>query len=168
MPCNPVKRLLLALPAWGYRLLASIGAVSALAMLGLICADVFGRMLFARPLPGTIEIVSNWFMVGLVFLPLALIEKTMTHIRVETFTAGLDPSHVRVLDRCVAVLSALFIGVLGYAAIGPAVSSTRIGETAYATFVDLPVWPTRWAIVVACAIAAFAALGNAFRTEPQR
>ena len=132
-------------------------------MLLLICADVFARMIFDSPLPAIVEIVSNWLMVGLVFLPLALIGLDKTHIQVETFTAGLSPAHLRTLDRAVSVLGTAFFGALAYAGIEPALAATRIGETTSATIFDLPVWPVRWGIILACAAAALVELFNALR-----
>lgn len=132
-------------------------------MLLLICADVFARMLFNRPLPAIVEIVSNWFMVGIVFLPLALIGLADAHIKVETFTDGLSPAHLRTLERAVSVIGAAFFGVLTYAGIEPALVATRIGETTSATVFDLPIWPVHWGIVLACAAPALVELFNASR-----
>ena len=40
-----------------------------------ITADVVGKFVFNRPLPGTIPIVSQYYMVIAAFLPLAMVEK---------------------------------------------------------------------------------------------
>lgn len=154
-----------ALLAWSSRTLAEIGAYCVIGMLLLISADVFARMIFASPLPAIVEIVTNWFMVGLVFLPLALIGRAKTHIQVETFTEGLSPTHLRTLNRAVSVLGTAFFGVLAYAGIDPALAATRIGETTSATVFDLPVWPVRWVVILAYSVAALVELHNALHRE---
>src|SRR3546814_9847490 len=39
-----------------------------------------------QPLAGTIEVVSNWYMVGVAFLPLAYVQWHREHLIVELFT----------------------------------------------------------------------------------
>lgn len=63
---------------------AQIFAAVAVGLMMLhITADVIGKYLFNTPLPGTIAIVSNYYMVAVVFLPLAFAEQRGLHISVE-------------------------------------------------------------------------------------
>lgn len=86
------------------------GLVIALMMLH-ITADVMGRYLFNTSLPGTITIVSNYYMIVAVFLPLALAEEEDAHISVEVFTAGLGPSGQRIVT-IFSLLVSLFVTAL--------------------------------------------------------
>lgn len=76
-----------------------------------ITADVTGRYLFNISLPGTITIVSNYYMVIAVFLPLALAEEEDAHISVEVFTAGLGPAGQRII-AIITLLVSLFVCTL--------------------------------------------------------
>ncbi len=54
---------------------AAIAAAGALVMMLHICAEVVSRNLFGAPIPATVEIVSQYYMVVPAFLPLALLER---------------------------------------------------------------------------------------------
>ena len=62
---------------------AVIGAISVALMMLHITADVIGKFVFNHPLPGTIPIVSQFYMVFATFLPLAMVERANSHISVE-------------------------------------------------------------------------------------
>ncbi|WP_189682170.1 TRAP transporter small permease [Seohaeicola zhoushanensis] len=74
-----------------------LGGLAIALMMLHITADVAGRYLFNTSLPGTITIVSNYYMVVAVFLPLALAEEEDAHISVEVFTAGLGETGQRII-----------------------------------------------------------------------
>lgn len=137
----------------GVLVLANIGAACTLCMLLLICSDVAARTLFGSPLPLVMEFVANWLMVGLVFLPLALVGTQKHHIEVEMFAGLLPPAGQRVLWRLGRILVAIFFALLVYSSFGPAITATRIGESSAATILDLPIWPVRWVVLVSCAVA---------------
>ena len=61
-------------------LLAWLAGIMAVAMMFHISLDVFCKYFFNRPLDGTIEIVSLYYMVGIVFLPISYISLTDSHI----------------------------------------------------------------------------------------
>lgn len=64
-------------------LLALVGAVGVVAMLLHITAYVISRHVFERPIEGTIEMVSNYYMVLIAFLPIAWVEGRGEMISVE-------------------------------------------------------------------------------------
>ena len=51
-----------------------------------VIADVSARYLFNQPLPGTIEIVSLYYMVAVIYLPVAYVQSRRQHIVVTQFT----------------------------------------------------------------------------------
>ena len=67
-------------------LLTFSGGVLVMAMMLHIVADVLSKWLFNFPLDGTLEIVSHYYMVGLIFLPLAFVQQKGSHIVAEIFT----------------------------------------------------------------------------------
>src|SRR3546814_16577296 len=69
-----------------------------LAMVLHIVADVMARYLFNQPLAGTIEVVSNWYMVGVAFLPLAYVQWHREHLIVELFTQNSSARTLRLMD----------------------------------------------------------------------
>ena len=69
--------------------LAFLGGIAVVLMMLHICADVIAKYVFNSPIPGTLEIVSNYYMVATVFLPLALVERKNAHIAVEILSQHL-------------------------------------------------------------------------------
>lgn len=61
------------------------GAAVTLMMLH-VCIDVVGKYLFNAPAPGTITIVTEYYMPVLTFLPLAFVHRRNAHISVEVLT----------------------------------------------------------------------------------
>lgn len=70
---------------------AVIAGLSIIVMMMHIVADVTGRYLLGTPISGTTEIVSGYYMVAAVFLPLAYVARTEGHIAVELYSK-LDPA----------------------------------------------------------------------------
>ena len=68
------------------RIASFVGAACILLMMLNVSADVFMRQVFNAPLPGTITIVSNYYMVLIVFLGLAAAEREDSHVSVEFLT----------------------------------------------------------------------------------
>ena len=149
-------------------LLAVLGAVCLLGMLTVVCLDVIGRTTIGFPLPETIELVSNIFMVGLVFLPLPLVQRDNAHISVETFMVLFPNALARKIETSGLVLTAGFYGLIAYAGVERALRSTRIGESALGTTFNVPVWPSRWLVVVCFAVAAAVALGQVLNARGAR
>jgi TRAP-type C4-dicarboxylate transport system permease small subunit len=68
---------------WCSRLLLAFSAVAVIVMGAHVTLDVLGRTLLARPIAGTTEIVSFYYMVAAVCLPLAYVELRDEHITVD-------------------------------------------------------------------------------------
>ena len=65
-----LKRVLSRLATW----LMYMGGIGIVAMMLNVVADVTMRTVLNVALPGTIELVSSWYMVAFAFLPLAHIQ----------------------------------------------------------------------------------------------
>jgi TRAP-type C4-dicarboxylate transport system permease small subunit len=91
------------------RLLELSGLILLVMMLH-VCADVGMKYLFNRPIQGTLEIVSYYYMVGAVFLPIAFVELTRASVSVDLFFAML-PRSMQI--GCIAVVLLVCAGVYG-------------------------------------------------------
>ena len=95
-------------------ILMSIGGIALLAMMGHVAGDVIGRSFFGAPIDGTLEIVSGYYMVAVVFLPLAFVTRNDDHIYVELFTRRMGAGRIALLDAAVEFLALLFVGFLAW------------------------------------------------------
>ena len=134
--------------------LAAVAGVLILVMMVHVTADVFGRLAFSAPISGTLEIVAGYYMVAVVFLPLAHVSRGEGHIFIELFTRGL-PYRVRSwMDAGAAVLTLLYVTLMAWQCAVEAAIQTEGGEL-WETADDLIViWPSRWLIPIGCALMA--------------
>lgn len=121
-----------------------VAALFILAMMLQVGADAAARTLFGAPLTGTLEIVSNWYMVGITFLPLALIQFRHEHLIVELFTQNMSARRIAALDALMQMVSAALLLVWTASAVEMAMAKTAISESLDAVFFEVPIWPTRW------------------------
>lgn len=128
-----------------------------------IAADVAGRYLFRAPLPGTVEFVARYYMVILVFLPLALVQR-----RDGNFVAGLFTDHLPgpIKRRLIAVTQlamAAVAGLLAWCGVSAAEYATRTGEQVQPGLFIIYTWPGRWLVPLGFGLMALQALVNAIR-----
>jgi len=89
-----------------------IAGLAVAAMIVHICADVVGKFILNTPVPGTIAIVTNYYMPIITFLPLAFIQRSDGHIVVDVATNQL-PERVRYhLISWTLLFSAVVFGIL--------------------------------------------------------
>ncbi len=144
-------------PAW-LRLpsdsLAAIAGVLILVMMVHVTADVFGRLAFSAPVEGTLEIVAGYYMVAVVFLPLAHVSRGEGHIFIELFTRGLPDRARSWMDAAAATLTFAYVALMAWQCAEEAMIQTAGGEM-WETADDLIViWPSRWLIPIGCALMA--------------
>ena len=134
--------------------LAACAGVLVLVMMVHVAADVFGRLTFSAPIDGTLEIVAGYYMVAVVFLPLAYVSRGEGHIFIELFTRRLPPRLLAGLDGAAALLTFVYIGLMGWQTAVEALIQTEGGEM-WETADDLiTIWPSRWLLPVGCALMA--------------
>lgn len=131
-------------PAWLARGLMVLGGVAMGAMCVMIVADVLSKFLFNLPILGTLEIVSNYFMIATVFLPLAYTQHHRAHVDVEIFSGWLGPRGLRVLDAAVALVCMVALFVFAWKSGETAVSKMESDDSVTLAFHSIPVWPARW------------------------
>ena len=139
-----------------------VAAVALVAMMLHVNLDVLGRFLFNAPLPMTTEVVSAYYMVAVVFLPLAAIEWRDGHISVEIITQFIGDRPQRLLLVMTGLLSAAYFAAIAWRTWLVAVDKYQIGEfiTGVAT---LSIWPTRFLVPLGCGLIVLVLLIKAAR-----
>lgn len=125
-----------------------LGAAALALMVAHISVDVVMRYFFNAPLTSTIEIVSAYYMVAVIALPLAYVHLRDDHIRVELFTTGLSPAQVRRMDTAVEVVLLLSFGAIAVLSFEEALAKTAMNEVWESGQGLIPVWPARWTLVI--------------------
>lgn len=123
-----------------------IGTICVILMMLHVTADVIGRYFFNAPLPGTIVVVANYYMIVLVFIAIGVAEEQKAHISVE-FVTDLMPAPVQTgFSVFSGILTVGVIAVLMVAGFSEAVKKTNIGATMEQGSQMIEVWQSYWAI----------------------
>lgn len=127
-------------------LVTTIAGVIMLLMMLHIVADVAGRMIFNHPLDGTTEIVSGYYMVAVIFFPLAYVAHNDGHIMVELFTRKLAERRLAGLDAVIGAVCLGFVVWFSWESIVTAWISTGRNEQWETSKGLVTIWPSRWFI----------------------
>ncbi len=117
-----------------------------------VSADLVARGFFDHPLLGTDEIATNYYMVGLSFLPLAVITRQRSHIMVGLFTNHLPKRALLGVDALADLVTLGFVAIVTWMAVAVAIQKTAEGETREASTGYLPIWEARWILAVGFAL----------------
>lgn len=128
--------------SWGGRLTAAVAGVAVLAMVLHVTADVVLRFGFNAPIPGTILMVSTFYMTAVTFLPLALSEERNAHIAVEVIYDLTNSLVQRVLDVIGYCLSIIVFAALTLRTWEEAMAKFDIGASTVETGVRIMTWPS--------------------------
>ncbi len=143
--------------------MAIIGGIAMIAMMLHIVADVATKYLFNDPIDGTTEIVAAYYMVAVVFLPIAYVTFKEGQLIVELFTGWMSDRSRRRLDGFAGLVTLAYLVFTIQHTAAEAVRRTIEGE-AWETSVDLvAVWPSRWILPVSLAVMALYVLLEATR-----
>ena len=125
-----------------------------------VVIDVFGKYLFDAPLPDTLETVSYYYMVCVLFLPFAYVARTEGHIQVELFTSGLAPRKLAWLEVVLGLVTLVGMAVFTWRTGLAAVEKTASGEFRDAAGGIIVVWPSRWILPIGGGVMALAVVGR--------
>jgi len=123
----------------------------------VILVDVFGRIFFKQPLPGTKEILQN-SVIAVTFLqiPLAIYSGSMLRT---TLVTDLMPAFIKKLLRTLAyAIGFALFAAIAYASFPQAIDALRIGEYEGEGSLRIVTWPVKFLIVITGVFAAFAYL----------
>lgn len=119
---------------------AIIAGACVIIMMVHMAADVLSRMLLGRSLTGTIAFVMNYYMVVVVCLPLAYVERLDQHIAVDVVTDRLN-SRLRYHMRAWTwLVTAGIYGILTHATWIEAMQKYRRGAYVVENDLILPIW----------------------------
>ena len=117
------------------------------AMMIHVAADVALKYAINKPIPGTLEVVSTYYMVAGVFLPIAAVEMTRQSISVDVAYQFM-PRGMQVFSMVLVLSgSAAVYFMLAYTGFGDAMKSWRINEQLMGQ-VAVIVWPSRLALPI--------------------
>ena len=121
-----------------------IALIAGFLMMVHVTADVTGRYVFNRPLDGTTEIVSAYYMVIVAYLPWAFVARHDNHIAADIITRLFPPRLDYWVALLVKVLTILYVSVFVWQTASQAVGQTKLREVWQAGTTFIPVWPMRW------------------------
>lgn len=121
--------------------LALIGGLAILTLMVHVVADVALRNLVNRPVPGTYEIVTHYYMAALAFVPLAWLERAGGMITVEVTDVFLSPRAIWLSDKLVAVISTAIYAALAWVTFRASLDTFAKGTFVMAQSVAIPTWP---------------------------
>ena len=137
---------------WLGWILLVIGGILMVLMMLQITLSVLGRYLITQPIPGTLEVVSTYYMVGVVFFPLAYVQRNRGHIVVELFTQNMSPRALAGLEGAVYLLSSVYTGMIAWRGFLSAYTTYDFGEVWTTAYFDLITWPTYWFVPLGFAL----------------
>jgi len=125
-------------------LFAWVGGIAITLMMLHVVADVFGRLFFNHPLDGTTEIVSRFYMVIVIFFPLAYVCHHEGHILVELFTKGMSRRRLAGLEFVIGIVTVAFVMWFAWETLTEARSAYDVNEQAETADAMMTVWPSRF------------------------
>lgn len=138
--------------------LALLGTLGILAMMLHVTADVILRSTLSISVPATIELVTRYYMITLVLLPLGWVEWKQQMVTVEAFSGVFGEAGIRWLDTLVALLAAGFYALFTLATWEKAAEQFDLGAYVMALDLAVPVWPTYFVLPLSFALACLVCL----------
>ena len=127
---------------------SALAAIVCLIMAVHIVTEFSIRFIFNRPWPGTVAIVSNYYMIAVTFLPLAAVERAGGHISVELVTELFSVRVQRALMAIVWTMAAAVALLLTFASWSDAEkkreASVYVMESGYQLFL----WPAYYLLPI--------------------
>lgn len=121
-----------------------LGGLGILFLLFHVVADVVSRFALNKPINGTLEISQYWYMPIIVFLGLAMAERTDQHISAPIVYDRLKPRLRIEFSFISMVLSVLLLA--GFAWYGFEEAVTLMEQGASGIVSHVPIWPTRFLV----------------------
>ena len=133
------------------KLLIGVASLALLVLTGLTTADALGRYLFNSPIPGTGEIIEDYFMIALIFLPLSYSFMQEGHVHV-TMIERFFPDRVKFLvGKFNLFLSFILFALIVVAGWRGFAEAWRIDEISTSS-VGYPMWPCYLMVPVGCGL----------------
>lgn len=147
--------------------LAAVGGVALILMMVQTVADVIADQVFARPIPGNLEVISVYHMVLVVFLPLAFIELRHEHIQVDLVYQLMPRAMQRVTLVLGYLLGAGFFGILTWRTWGDAMRALAKNEMLMGN-VYVIIWPAKFVLPIGFGAIGLVVLLHAWRAATDK
>lgn len=147
---------------WLTDVLLEIAGLLLFVMMLHVCADVGMKYVMNKPIQGTLEIVSYYYMVGAVFLPLAFVELTRSAVSVDLFFDRMPRGAQLACMVGVLGLCAAAYGLLCAITWGDALRSFSRSEVVMGP-ITVPIWPSRFVLPASFALGSFVCLWHLAR-----
>jgi len=138
--------------ARGVSLTIAVGLLAVALMMIHIAIDVAGKFFLNQPIPATIALVSNYYMVIVAFLAIAFAETRNGHITVEVLTELFPMRVQRHLYSWSYLLSALIYGMLTVRTWEEAVRAHGTGTFMMEQGIKLLTWPSYYFLPIGCGL----------------
>ncbi|WP_187326887.1 TRAP transporter small permease [Martelella lutilitoris] len=115
-----------------------------------ISLDVLLKYCCSMPIPGTLVMVSSYYMAALIFLPLGIVTRDENHLEVELFTQGLGPRKLAFFKAVGCLIGLGYVGIMLVKGFDEAVYKTQIREIWETATRHMDVWPARWFFPLGC------------------
>lgn len=133
---------------WIAMAISAVGNAIGMILIGLmvihVTVEVIARGVFLRPIPGTIEIGTYYYMIAVAFVPLGYVQWRRQHIEAEAISNFIPARLRRITTTLGVILSIGVAGLLTYGTVLAALRQTRFGASVWTTVGQIPVWPGRW------------------------
>lgn len=132
-------------------ILALFAGIVIVMMMLHVTADVTGRLFFNRPLDGTLEIVAGYYMVAVIFFPLAYVVQNDGHIEVDLFTRRMPQRYRLALHVFASILGLIFVAFFIWRALDGALHAYGISEVRETAEGVIAIWPSRFYLPIGLA-----------------
>lgn len=137
-------------------LLMAAAGFALLLMILHVTSDVVARSLFNKSVPGAVELVAWYYMLGVIFLPIAATDIGGRHIVVDLFFNMFRNTIQRIVSIVASALTCVFFSLFAIRAWQDALRSFERNEMADGAIFIL-VWPARIGVATGLSIGAIAA-----------
>lgn len=132
-------------------LLIRVAGLVLLVLAGLTTADALGRYLLNSPIPGTGEIIEDYFMIALIFLPLSYSFMQEGHVHVTMIERYFPGAVKRIVGKVNLLLSFALFALIALAGWERFVEAWRIDEISTSS-VGYPMWPCYLMVPIGCGL----------------
>lgn len=143
-------------------LMIRIASAVLLMMMMHVSTDVLTKFFFNYPIKGTLEIVSYYYMVSVVFLPVAFVELTRSAVAVDA-VYGLAPRRLKMclMLLVLAISAAVYAGLVMIT--WPEAWRSFVRREVVMGPIPVPIWPTRFILPLSAAFGAVCCLWHIVR-----
>jgi TRAP-type C4-dicarboxylate transport system permease small subunit len=141
---NPLLSAIAAAGTWTAIIIQLVGAVAVVALAVHTAVDVARRELLGGGAIGTLEFVTNYYMVAAVFMGLMVAQRQREHIEVSVLFDRLPVRSRRLVALAGQLLTIGFVLALANYGFLEAMSNMEQGE--HSGVVDVPIWPSRFLV----------------------